>query len=48
MLEDEQVYSKNMNFTQSSDSMLIDLRKYLIDKVFDYGDSTELRNVTLQ
>jgi hypothetical protein len=28
--------------------MLIDLRKYLIDKVFDYGDSTELRNVTLQ
>ena len=48
MVQDELVYNKNVCVSENPDPMLVDIRKYLINKVFDYGDATELRNITLQ
>lgn len=48
MAQDELVCNKNVRYNGNADQTYIDIRKYLINKVFDYGDATELRNVTLQ
>ncbi|CAI2359844.1 unnamed protein product [Moneuplotes crassus] len=47
LLLDEVILRKHMSY-EDPNKKLCSIRKYIIDKIFDFGDSLGLRNITLQ